>query len=280
MLVRILAAAVLLAAAAAVTVTARGQAPAPVNPAPVEPAPRPAFTLIGPKVAPQRAFFGRGAVRIEFRFGAETALDLQVEIVGGTSRQVVRRLALPAAAPQVTQRLRWDGLTDSGRAAPDGRYGVRVVAPGGRARRAGALTLRGHMFPVRGPHVGRGAVGKFGAGRSDGRTHEGFDVNAACGTRLVAARAGRVIRSRYDPVLYGHDVIIRGRLNHREYRYSHLRGRPRVRRGDLVRTGQRIGSVGDTGNARATGCHLHFELRRKGVLIDPRPLLRRWDGWS
>jgi murein DD-endopeptidase MepM/ murein hydrolase activator NlpD len=176
--------------------------------------------------------------------------------------------------------VRWDGLTDAKRAAPDGRYGVRVVAPRGHARRAGALTLRGHMFPIRGPHHDRGPAGYFGVPRNGGRTHEGFDVNAACGTRLVAARAGRVTRSTYDPVLYGNDVIIRGRLNNRTYRYSHLLHPALVRKGDLVRTGQQIGVVGNTGNARTIGCHLHFELRRNGVLMDPKGPLHAWDGWS
>ena len=47
-----------------------------------------------------------------------------------------------------------------------------------------------------------------------------------------------------------------------------------VKRGDLVRTGEQIGYVGDTGNARTVGCHLHFELRsRKDRLLDPAPFL-------
>lgn len=274
--------AVIAACATAWSVAARGQAPTGVQlatPA-AQSAPPTAFGLVGAKVAPRRAFFGRRDVRIEFRFTSAAPLDLRVEVVNRRSRKVVRRFALPAAVPGSSQRLRWDGLSDRRRVASDGRYGVRVLAPDGRARRAGALTLRGHMFPVRGPHADRGPIGAFGAARNGGRTHEGFDVNAACGTPLVAARAGRVTRSAYDPVLYGHDVIIRGRLDGRSYRYSHLLRRPRVRRGELVHTGQRIGSVGNTGNARSTGCHLHFELRRQGVLIDPRGPLHAWDRWS
>ena len=44
----------------------------------------------------------------------------------------------------------------------------------------------GHVFPVQGPHGVRGAIGEFGAPRSGGRIHEGFDIVAACGTELVA----------------------------------------------------------------------------------------------
>ena len=102
-------------------------------------------------------------------------------------------------------------------------------------------------------------------------------MNAACGTRLAAARAGTVTRSRYDPVLYGHEVIVRGWLDGPAYRYAHLRDTPLVKRGDRVRTGQQLGYVGDTGNARTVGCHLHFELRsHTGRLLDPEPFLRAW----
>ncbi len=280
MIARIFAAAAAVTAAVAFwAVGASGQGGTPASPGTAAQTP---FGLTESAVAPKRAYFGRGSVRIAFRFMFDRPLDLVVEIVRGPTGKVVRHIPMPGARPGERYRVRWDGLTDTRRAAPDGRYGVRIVPPAGTgdARRAGALTLRGHMYPIRGPHADRGPIGQFGTGRNGGRTHEGFDVNAACGTPLVAARAGKVTRSTYDPVLYGNDVIIRGRLNNRSYRYSHLRYRALVRTGDFVRTGQRIGVVGDTGNARSIGCHLHFELRRNGVLVNPKGPLRAWDGWS
>jgi murein DD-endopeptidase MepM/ murein hydrolase activator NlpD len=136
------------------------------------------------------------------------------------------------------------------------------------------------VFPVRGPHSTRGPIGDFGAPRDGGRTHEGFDIVAACGTPLVSARAGRVIWNRYDAVLYGNEVLIHARGTDRNYRYAHLRQRAIVAAGETVKTGQRIGAVGETGNARFVGCHLHFEIRIHGQPIDPEPALQKWDGWS
>jgi murein DD-endopeptidase MepM/ murein hydrolase activator NlpD len=89
-----------------------------------------------------------------------------------------------------------------------------------------------------------------------------------------------VVKNVYDPVLYGNLLIVRGRKSHRDYWYAHLAQRSRFRRGARVRTGQRIGVVGATGNARTVGCHLHFEIHSRGRPIDPGPELRAWDSWS
>jgi murein DD-endopeptidase MepM/ murein hydrolase activator NlpD len=229
---------------------------------------------------PHRAFFDAGPVTIRYRFASRRPVDVAIRIVRLRDERVVRGFVDRRATPGRTHRLRWGGLTSTGRAAPDGHYRVLVGRRGRRLRPVGGFVLHGHVFPVRGPHGTRGAIGDFGAPRSGGRTHEGFDVTAACGTRLVAARGGRVLRAAFDPVLYGWFVLIDGRKERRNYFYAHLRHRPRVRRGQRVRTRQAIGEVGRTGNARTTPCHLHFELRSGGVPFDPEPALSRWDRWS
>ena len=94
---------------------------------------------------------------------------------------------------------------------------------------------------------------------------------------MVAARGGVVKRRYHDPVLYGNNVIVRGAGQRREYWYSHLRMPGRVAAGGRVRTGQRLGEVGQTGNARSTPCHLHFELHGPAGPFDPLPRLRQWD---
>jgi murein DD-endopeptidase MepM/ murein hydrolase activator NlpD len=126
----------------------------------------------------------------------------------------------------------------------------------------------------------RGAIGTFHAPRSGGRIHEGFDITAACGTRLVAVRNGRVLQRGFDPVLYGNYVLIHGEGERRSYFYAHLIRPAAVVRGDRVIEGERVGAVGETGNAAGTGCHLHFEIHVRGVAVNPEADLRRWDRYS
>lgn len=144
----------------------------------------------------------------------------------------------------------------------------------------GGLLYRAHVFPVAEAHWTRGPIGEFGAPRSGGRTHEGFDIVSACGAGVVAARGGRVRRVGFDPVLYGNFALIHGVGERRSYFYTHLRRPPSIHKGEVVLTGERIGAVGDTGNARSVGCHLHFEIHANGRPIDPEPLLQGWDRYS
>jgi murein DD-endopeptidase MepM/ murein hydrolase activator NlpD len=215
-------------------------------------------------VAPVDAYFAGAPVHVVDKEGGV------VEIVRRSPRRVVR--AYERVGPV---DLRWGGLTSAGRVAPNGRYAVRL-----EGRLLGSFDWHTHVYPIRGPHDDRGGIGVFHAPRNGGRIHEGYDVMSPCGTPLVAARGGRVRKAVYDPVLYGNLVIIRGRKTRRDYWYAHLSGTPRVARGDRVRTGQRLGSIGATGNAASVGCHLHFELRVDGDPVDPAPHLHAWDRWS
>ena len=174
----------------------------------------------------------------------------------------------------------WDGLTTAGKPALDGSYRVLIGEAGQPDSEAGRVMLRGHRYPILGPHSFRGAVGEFGAGRNGGRIHEGFDTLAGCGKPLVAARGGTVIRRSFSGRLDGHYIVIRGTRENRTYRYSHLIEAAPVRRGERVFTGQVVGRVGKSGNAQAAGCQLHFEIRVRGRLIDPEPELRAWDRFS
>ncbi len=248
-------------------------------PAAAPPPPPPEFRILNAHVTPRHAYFAGREVQISFAVVAPAPLVLQVDIVRDATDEPVRRLSITTEVDEVSL-VAWDGLTGGGKVAPNGDYRIRIRGPDGRVRRGGTLRMRSHTYPIRGRHADRGAAGQFGVGRNGGRRHEGFDVNAACGTPVVAARGGRVVRAGYDPVLYGNVVIVRGDHTKRDYWYSHLKNKTRLRVGDRVLTGQRIGSIGDTGNARTIGCHLHFEIHSRGQAIDPAPELHAWDRWS
>ena len=91
--------------------------------------------------------------------------------------------------------------------------------------------------------------------------HTGVDF--AGGSTAMAAADGRVIEVR-ERVGYGLTVVVDH--NGMSTVYSHL-ARVAVRSGEAVRQGQAIGTVGRSGFA--TGDHLHFEVRIRGVLTDP-----------
>lgn len=109
------------------------------------------------------------------------------------------------------------------------------------------------------------------AGRMKGGVGGGTDYAVATGTRVYATHPGRVVAAGRSGGGYGIWVAV----DYRGYQtiYAHL-SRTDVRRGDNVRAGDLLGRSGSTGNS--TGPHLHYELRRNGVSVDPRKVdLRR-----
>jgi murein DD-endopeptidase MepM/ murein hydrolase activator NlpD len=98
--------------------------------------------------------------------------------------------------------------------------------------------------------------------------HEGIDFIAAPGTPIHAAGSGVVVTAEFHPV-YGNMVEIDhgGDL---VTRYAHA-SRVLVKRGQLVKQGDKIAEVGSTG--RSTGPHLHFEVRFKGAAQNPARFL-------
>jgi murein DD-endopeptidase MepM/ murein hydrolase activator NlpD len=234
------------------------------------------------EVSPGRVFIdAKRKVALRYRVLAPVPDRLRIRVVRAPSGKVVRHwieTGLEAGRLQVRP---WDGRRASGAVVANGRYRFELGAPGERMRRVGDFRFRDHRFPVRGPH----AYGDpFGVPRSGGRTHEGQDVVADCGTPLVAARGGRVQARGYSDSLYGYWVLIDGRATNADHFYAHLRETSPLKTGERVRTSERVGSVGKTGNARGEFCQLHFELwprgYRHGAPKDPLGALRRWDQWS
>ena len=100
--------------------------------------------------------------------------------------------------------------------------------------------------------------------------HEGVDFSAEVGTPIVAAANGVVIAAEMHPE-YGNLIEI-DHGNDYTSRYAHA-SVLRVSVGQLVKRGQRIADVGNTG--RSTGPHLHFEVRYKGAALNPSRFLPR-----
>lgn len=216
-------------------------------------------------------------VRLIYRFRARRAIAIAIRVIRAGRGTTVRRFHSASKRPGRWHRQAWNGLTGRGRSVAPGRYRIAVGPRGGPLRTLGYLRLHGHTFPVAGPHGVRGPVGAFGAARLGGRTHEGFDVTAACGSRLVAVRAGRILKVSYDDRYLGNHVVLKGARERRTYLYAHLSSPAPVRPGQEVRAGRRLGSVGRTGNAAGTPCHLHIEVRSRGRLLDPWPFLSSAD---
>ena len=243
--------------------------------------------VIEATTTPRRAyFFGVRSPQLTYVVGGNEHLnDLRIDLVDRRG-QIVRSFFRDDVVANTTQTIRWNGKDSSGKPARSGAYSFRIGPQGaGRVARAAresaslGFKLYGFIFPVRGPHsYGDG----LGAPRS-GHTHQGQDVFARCGTPMVAARGGRVKYAGYHGAA-GHYMVIKGRSTGIDFAYMHMVRAPRFKTGQVVRTGQRIGEVGESGNA--SGCHLHYEMWSApgwysgGSFMNPVPSLRSWDRYS
>lgn len=123
----------------------------------------------------------------------------------------------------------------------------------------------------------RGIADTFGAPRGRDRQHAGVDIFAARGTPVRSATLGIVVSVR-DAGLGGRQVWVMGPGRERYY-YAHLEDWfPGLGSGDVVRAGDEIGSVGDSGNASGTPPHLHFGIYGQDGARNPLPLLRAGAG--
>ena len=102
------------------------------------------------------------------------------------------------------------------------------------------------------------------------RFHSGIDISAAPGTPVRAVRAGKVARVSNDPVLGYYVLLIHGEGSYTLY--ACLRIPVSITKGENVDKGQILGEIGTVGDVPGGG--LHFELRKKGKLVDPLPELK------
>lgn len=109
------------------------------------------------------------------------------------------------------------------------------------------------------------------------RTHMGIDYSAPTGTPVFSVATGKVVHLGYSGA-FGNLIILEHPGNYRTY-YAHLSNyNVELEVGNEVRRGLEIGYVGSTG--RSTGPHLHFELRKDGIYVDPYAQKTQLDLWN
>lgn len=243
----------------------------------------------GPKVftamTPKQLYFDNSK-RINFLFRVEHSepVRARVTLTRPRSGEVLERWSR-TVTDDTEQTVRWNGMVGN-RLQRERKYAFRLVArdaDGDETYSASAgdterdrFDLHHHRFPVRGGH-------DYWDGWGAGRNHQGTDVGAQCGTRLQAARGGKVQYAGYHSSA-GNYMVVDGRKTGTDMAYMHMQNSPALRTGDRVKTGETIGRVGESGNA--SGCHLHFEMWSKpgwyegGSAFDSEPYLRRWDRYS
>jgi murein DD-endopeptidase MepM/ murein hydrolase activator NlpD len=122
----------------------------------------------------------------------------------------------------------------------------------------------------------------FDDSRGGGRLHEALDIMAPTGTPVLAAAAGRV-EKLFRSDAGGNTVYVRSDDRRTLYYYAHLDAyAPDLREGRQVERGERLGTVGATGNANPAAPHLHFAVMRTApdaawwepaTALNPYPLL-------
>ncbi|MBP6860189.1 MAG: peptidoglycan DD-metalloendopeptidase family protein [Candidatus Pacebacteria bacterium] len=112
----------------------------------------------------------------------------------------------------------------------------------------------------------------FGDPRGGGtRTHEGQDFMAPSGTPIVSPTDAVVLKTGSGPT--SGKYVYTANPGGETFVYMHLSEIATIAAGQKLEAGDVIGYVGDTGNAKGAGAHLHFEIRKNRVPQDPYPRL-------
>lgn len=159
----------------------------------------------------------------------------------------------------------------------------RLVPPGSRALLETPRPSGNLVIPVEGVRAGQ-LRDTFTQARAGGlRVHDAIDIMAPRGTPVLAAAPGR-IEKLFVSKAGGNTVYQRAADGALIYYYAHLDAyAPGLAEGQAVRAGQRIGTVGSTGNADPAAPHLHFAVLRTragakwydpATPLNPYPLLR------
>ena len=171
--------------------------------------------------------------------------------------------APPETAPPTTAAATNDG-------ASGGTSGGRTGTGGSGSNPRPIDTSAGYVDGVICPMPGSAYADTWGAARSGGRSHQGVDMIAPRGIPIYAVTSG--FATFKSNRLGGNAVSLVGDNGNRYY-YAHLDSYAGASR--TVFQGEVIGYNGDTGNAKFSTPHLHFEVRPGGGLpVNPYPTVR------
>jgi murein DD-endopeptidase MepM/ murein hydrolase activator NlpD len=128
-------------------------------------------------------------------------------------------------------------------------------------------TVLGSVKEITSSHISSDYGSRIGPFTGLHENHDGLDIPAELGSPILAAGKGTVLYAAYAPG-YGNLVEIdhgQGIIT----RYGHAQ-KLLVKIGDIIQQSQQIATVGSTG--KSTGPHLHFEVSKGGISIDPKLL--------
>ncbi|MFV0374836.1 peptidoglycan DD-metalloendopeptidase family protein [Microbacterium sp.] len=183
-----------------------------------------------------------------------------------------REEAERAAAAELA-RLQAEQARSGGSSSGGGSSGGSSSSRGGGVAAGGSGSGSGWVRPAGGSITSwfgnRGTICSGGYCTTSG--HRGIDFGISCGAPIYAAASGTVVFAAYSGAWGNYIKVDHG--GGTVTGYAHIKpGGYAVRWGQRVSAGQVIAYAGTTG--ASTGCHLHFEVYRGGLRIDPAPFLR------
>ncbi len=189
--------------------------------------------------------------------------DVSVPVMTAQAPAGVEREVLSSPAPVTAEPLGVPPMPTPVSAATASAPSQKAVNVASTAIPARAGTK--FIWPVDGP-----VISSYGR-KADGRSNDGVNIKAAKGAPVRAAENGVVAYAGNELAGYGNLVLIR-HADKWMTAYAHLDGMI-VSKGATVRSGQAIGTVGQTGSVDSP--QLHFEIRRGTEALNPEPYLAR-----
>ena len=207
---------------------------------------------LGRLFPPGRPVLGKRLLTVGAKGYDVALLRIELALHGFPSGKFTSRYT-SRTARAVLRFQRWAGLPQTAMAGP-------LTAKALRA--APVVCPRRLAWPVAAPVIS--PYGLRGA-----RFHGGIDIVASYGTPVGSPGAGEVVWAGWRPGGWGNAVMVAHGDGVRSL-VAHL-SRVDVRVGDQVRTGDRLGLAGSTGDS--SGPHVHFEVRVRGAYVDPMTAL-------